>query len=249
MLELIFDILIVADSAARQGDLLHISRLKKVSKFMKRELFYFTFSLLMCLTLPLPAMAQVVDIPEPVPPPSTVRKAFELDTFYQQWIDVEGLPVVGSAKVNPYALKEAAWLIRQMIGHRPEVLQALVLPKMRFTVIGYTELLTDIPEYHDQGPDFLTYRYRGIGGSGLSGRPAVSSSGVRSAELSDVSRVARVGSIVSKIWRPNQRWRRQLGGLEAVSSELASKPKGIKNCWIPHEARLHERHPRGGLSV
>ena len=143
---------------------------------MKRELFYFTFSLLMCLTLPLPAMAQVVDIPEPVPPPSTVRKAFELDTFYQQWIDVEGLPVVGSAKVNPYALKEAAWLIRQMIGHRPEVLQALVLPKMRFTVIGYTELLTDIPEYHDQGPDFLTYRYRGIGGSGLSGRPAVSSS-------------------------------------------------------------------------
>ena len=32
---------------------------------MKRELFYFTFSLLMCLTLPLPAMAQVVDIPDP----------------------------------------------------------------------------------------------------------------------------------------------------------------------------------------
>ena len=143
---------------------------------MKRELLYFTFFLLMCLTLPMPATAQVVDIPEPVPPPSTVREAFELDPFYQQWIDVGGLPVVASAKVNPYALKEAAWQIRQMIGHRPDVLQALVLPKMRFTVIGYTELLTDIPEYHDQGPDFLTYRYRGIGGSGLSGRPAVSSS-------------------------------------------------------------------------
>ena len=143
---------------------------------MKRKLLYFTFFLLMCLTLPMPATAQVVDIPEPVPPPSTVREAFELDPFYQQWIDVGGLPVVASAKVNPYALKEAAWQIRQMIGHRPDVLQALVLPKMRFTVIGYTELLTDIPEYHDQGPDFLTYRYRGIGGSGLSGRPAVSSS-------------------------------------------------------------------------
>ena len=143
---------------------------------MKRELLYFTFFLLMCLTLPMPATAQVVSIPEPVLPPSTVREAFELDPFYQQWIDVRGLPVVASAKVNPYALKEAAWQIRQMIGHRPDVLQALVPPKMRFTVIGYTELLTDIPEYHDQGPDFLTYRYRGIGGSGLSGHPAVSSS-------------------------------------------------------------------------
>ena len=32
---------------------------------MKRELFYFTFFLLMCLTLTLPATAQVVDIPDP----------------------------------------------------------------------------------------------------------------------------------------------------------------------------------------
>ena len=143
---------------------------------MKLQILRFTLFLLMCLTLPLTAMAQIINISEPAPLPVTVRQAFELDPFYQQWIDVEGLPVVASEKVNPYALKEAAWLIRQMIGHRPEVLQVLVLPKMRFTVIGYTELLTDIPEYHDQGPDFLTYRYRGIGGSGLSGRPAVSSS-------------------------------------------------------------------------
>ena len=70
---------------------------------MKRELLYFTFFLLMCLTLPLTATAQVVSIPEPVPPPFAVREAFELDPFYQQWIDVEGLPVVASAKVNPYA--------------------------------------------------------------------------------------------------------------------------------------------------
>ena len=143
---------------------------------MNPPFFRFTFFLLVCFALPLTATAQVVSIPEPVPPPFAVREAFELDPFYQQWIDVEGLPVVASAKVNPYALKEAAWQIRQMIGHRPDVLQALVPPKMRFTVIGYTELLTDIPEYHDQGPDFLTYRYRGIGGSGLSGHPAVSAS-------------------------------------------------------------------------
>ena len=58
--------------------------------------------------------------------------AFELDPFYQQWIDVAGFPVVASEKVNPYALKEAAWLIWQMIGHRPDVLQALVQNRARY---------------------------------------------------------------------------------------------------------------------
>ena len=56
-------------------------------------------------------MAQVINIPDPVPPPRSVRDAFELDPFYQQWIDVGGFPVVASEKVNPYALKEAAWQI------------------------------------------------------------------------------------------------------------------------------------------
>ena len=118
---------------------------------------------------------QVVNIPEPVPPPFTVRDAFELGPFYQQWIDVEGFPVLASAKVSSYALKEAAWLIRQMIGHRPDVLQALVQNRVRFTVIAYTEMTTDIPEYSDHRPAFYwDRRVRGLGGSGLSGHPAVS---------------------------------------------------------------------------
>ena len=117
-----------------------------------------------------------INIPAPVPPPLTIREAFELDPFFQQWIDVEGLPVVASKKVNPYALKEAAWLIWQMIGHRPEILHVLVQKRVRFVVIGHTEIPTDIPEYSDQGPDFLVYWQRGFGGGGLSGHTAVSSS-------------------------------------------------------------------------
>ena len=113
-----------------------------------------------------PNKNQVINIPEPVPPPIAVRQAFELDPFYQQWVDVKGFPVVASEKVNPYALKEAAWLIWQMIGHRPEVLQALVQKRLRFSVIAHNELITDIPEYSDYGPDFLTYWARGAGGSG-----------------------------------------------------------------------------------
>ena len=123
-----------------------------------------------------PNKNRIINIPAPVPPPFTVREAFELDPFFQQWTDVAGLPIVASEKVNPYALKEAAWLIWQMIGHRPEILHVLVQKSVRFVVIGHTEIPTDIPDYSDEGPDFLTYRQRGFGGGGLSGHTAVSSS-------------------------------------------------------------------------
>ena len=129
-------------------------------------------------TVSRPDKNQVINILKPVPPPFTIRDAFELDPFYQQWVDVKGLPVVASAKVNPYALKETAWLIWQMIGHRPDVLQALVQKRVHFSVIAHNELITEIPEYSDSGPDFLTYWARGSGGSGALelGYPAVSSS-------------------------------------------------------------------------
>ena len=127
-------------------------------------------------TVSIPDKNQVINIPEPVPPPLNVRQAFELDPFYQQWIDVEGFPVVASEKVNPYAVKEAAWLIWQTIGHRPDVLQALVQNRVRFSVIAHSELITEIPEYSDSGTDFLEFWARGYGGSGTSGHPAVSSS-------------------------------------------------------------------------
>ena len=91
-----------------------------------------------------------VHIPEPVPPPPIVQDYFQLDPFYEQWVDVEGFPILASAKVNPYALKEAAWLIRQMIGHRTDILQAMVEEKARFAVIAHTEIITEIPEYRNE---------------------------------------------------------------------------------------------------
>ena len=55
-------------------------------------------------------------------------------------------------------------------------LHTFVQKRVRFVVIGHTEITTDIPDYSDQGPDFLVYRFRGFGGGGLSGHTAVSSS-------------------------------------------------------------------------
>ena len=119
-------------------------------------------------TVSTPNKNQVINIPDPVPPPLAVRQAFELDPFYQQWVDVKGFPVVASEKVNPYALKEAAWLIWQMIGHRPDVLQALLQKRARFSVMAHNELTIEIPEYSDSGPDFSVCWGRGSGGSGAS---------------------------------------------------------------------------------
>ena len=139
-------------------------------------MFYLTAVLIICvllLSIQLTTIARSVNIPDPVPPPNVVRKTFDLDPFYEQWVDVEGLPVIASAKVSPYAVKEAAWLIRQMIGHRQDVLQALAKDNVRFAVMAYSELTTDIPEHSDLKPDYYwDRRARGLGSTPV--RPAVS---------------------------------------------------------------------------
>ena len=134
---------------------------------------FYLIAILMVGMLLAAATAQSVNILKPIPPPTTVRETFNLDPFYEQWIDVEGLPVVASAKVNPYAVKEAAWLIRQVIGHRPDVLQALAENNVRFVVMAYNELTTQIPEHSDLQPDYYwDRRARGLGSTPA--RPAVS---------------------------------------------------------------------------
>ncbi len=112
-------------------------------------------------------------IQNPTAPPPTIQEKFELPRFYQQWIDVDGFPVVASEKVKPHAMQEAAWLIRQVIGHRPDILQALAENNVRFSVMAYDEMTTQIPEHSDLKPDFYwDRRARGLGAT--SARPSVS---------------------------------------------------------------------------
>ena len=92
------------------------------------------------------------NIPEPVPPPAAVRDFFDLTPFYQQWINVAGFSVLASAKVNPYALKEATWVIWQMIGHRPDILKAIAQDRQRLSVLSINESLGDLPEFDPNSP-------------------------------------------------------------------------------------------------
>ena len=95
------------------------------------------------------ATFDVTNIPEPVPPPPAVRDFFGFSPFYQQWVSVEGFPVLSSEKVNPYALKEAAWLIWHMTRHRPDLLHVLAQNRVRYSITAHSESTSDIPELID----------------------------------------------------------------------------------------------------
>lgn len=107
------------------------------------------------------------------PVPEPVRAEFKLAAHYQKFVSAGGVPVVGSARVNDYALLEARFLILQMLGHRPEILTAMAKNHVRFAIMAAGEFTTDIPEHSDLAPKrYWDKRARGLGAT--SARPAVS---------------------------------------------------------------------------
>jgi cyclophilin family peptidyl-prolyl cis-trans isomerase len=102
-----------------------------------------------------------------------VREEFKLDRFYQKYMNVGGLPIVGSGKVSDAAMKEAGWIIGKMLGGRPEILQAMARNKTRFAVMAYNEYTTDVPEHSKLTPPvYWNRRARGLGATPQA--PAVS---------------------------------------------------------------------------
>ncbi len=97
--------------------------------------------------------------------------------FYTQSISATGFPIVASAKVNPYALKEAAYLVDLMLAKRPDVREAMIQSGARLCILAYNEFTTDQPEFAHMGErrlrefpgisgkDFWDARARGMGGS------------------------------------------------------------------------------------
>ncbi len=100
------------------------------------------------------------------PVPEALRAKLSLAPFYQKYLAVDTLPVLGSAKVSDAALAEAAWLVRRMLAHRPDVLATLAKKGVRVVVMAYNEYTTDVPEQANMKPKvFWDRRARGLGGS------------------------------------------------------------------------------------
>ena len=97
--------------------------------------------------------------------------------YYTQHVSANGFPIVASAKVNPYALKEAAFLVDMMLAKRPDVRDAMIKSGARMCIMASDEYTTDLPEFArmangkiDEFPnlsarDFWDARARGLGGS------------------------------------------------------------------------------------
>ena len=92
--------------------------------------------------------------------------ALELPDFYAKHVSADGFPVVSSAKVNDYALKEAAYLINIMLSKRPDLRRVMIANGTRFVVLAHNEYTTDVPEHAHRHPkDYWDRRARGTGGS------------------------------------------------------------------------------------
>ncbi|MBS0210770.1 MAG: hypothetical protein JSS27_17650 [Planctomycetes bacterium] len=95
-------------------------------------------------------------------PPTELK----LPAHYQKYVSVHGYPVVACARVNDYALKEAAYLVDQMLAHRPDVREAMIHSGSRLIVMAHDEFTTDVPEHARLKPkDYWDARARGLGGS------------------------------------------------------------------------------------
>jgi len=105
--------------------------------------------------------------------PDELRKRLGLDPFYTKHVSARGFPVIGSKEVSDYALLEAAYLVNRMLSDRSDVRNALIENKVRFVVMAYDEMTTDVPEHSDMKPPrFWDKRARGLGPSPR--RPVVS---------------------------------------------------------------------------
>lgn len=114
--------------------------------------------------------------PAPAPGPTVgpVPASLKLSTFYKQYTDAGGLPVVASAACDAQALLATRAIVLHMLANRADVLAALAKAGVRLAVIGKAELTTDIPEYATLVPkDWWNSRTRGVGATPT--RPVCSS--------------------------------------------------------------------------
>lgn len=97
--------------------------------------------------------------------------------FYTQRTTANGFPIVASENVNPYALKEAVYLVDLMLAERPDVREAMIKSGARLCILAHNEFTTGQPEWARFGStpvrqfaklnpkDYWDARARGMGGS------------------------------------------------------------------------------------
>jgi hypothetical protein len=88
--------------------------------------------------------ASACDVP-PVAPPAGLG----LSTFYTQYVNADGIPILASPKTAAAALGRACSIVVHMLAKRDDVRRAMIADAIRVTILARSEQTTDIPEYRD----------------------------------------------------------------------------------------------------
>lgn len=101
------------------------------------------------------------------------RSARHYAWFYRREVRLHGFAILASAKPRDPALLEAAWIVRNMLARRPDLLRVLRVRGIRVCVMAHDELTTSVPEHANLTPaKWWDYRARGLGAGPR--RPVVS---------------------------------------------------------------------------
>ena len=99
-----------------------------------------------------------------------IQKKKNIPSFYQKYIETEGLYVTSSGKVSDEALLKACDIISLMLAKRPDVKAHMVKKGCHVMVIGKDEETCDLPEFAhicncEDSIKYWNWRARGFGGA------------------------------------------------------------------------------------
>ena len=110
--------------------------------------------------------AAVLPLAEPDFEVTAVPAELKAPAVYKKYVSADGYPIVSTERVNDYALKEAAYLVTQLLANRPDVKKAMIESGSRMIIYSHDEFTTDLPEFaHFKPKDYWDARARGTGGS------------------------------------------------------------------------------------
>lgn len=100
-----------------------------------------------------------------LPVPKALRgKRRVFHRFYTRYTTLDGFTIQASAKPCDESLLEAAWVIRNMLAKRRDILDTLRWRGIRLTIMAHDELTTQVPEHATLTPGkWWDYRARGLG--------------------------------------------------------------------------------------
>ena len=88
----------------------------------------------------------------------TPPASLQLDPFFQKYVDADGFPVVGSARVSAQALQSAASVISHMLSARTDLRQSLINQEAYYVIMAENEWLSEVP-----GLEYVTRKPTGDG--------------------------------------------------------------------------------------